>query len=304
MVVSARAVDYHDPWPYHFPQCLEFGRVFRVVWNLKLAIIQKMGSHLPSFGNPPVVEVVMGVQFQPLTQLQSPHFGLFWQTVRPEYSSCKDNPPIAPQLEDLDRPGAIKDSRLKLSQVPPLPRAFFEDDSDQWLIQLQRDRFLHNWRCGPKEVGYPRYPAVREKFLSQWSNFQQFVADNELGDIDVTQLEITYLNHVAPWTGESKLGDLFPDFRWRETDRLLARPEAYNISCAFTSSDSPSRLRATVRPGIHQQRGNILLFELTVRGVAEKGGIMSWFDDGREWIVKAFADLTSDKWHKEWELEG
>jgi len=260
-----------------------------------------MESHLPSFSRPPVVEVVMGVQFQPLTQLRAPHFGLFWQTVRSDYPSCKENPPITPQLEDLGRAGAFKDTKLQLSQVPPLPRVLFEDASGQWLIQLQRDRFLHNWRCGQKEGDYPRYPAVREKFLSQWSNFQQFVADNELGNIVVTQLEVTYLNHVAPWTNESELGDLFPDFRWRSTERRLARPEAYNISCAFTSSDSPSRLRATVRPAIHREKGNILLFELTVRGVADKDDIMSWFDNGRDWIVTAFADLTSDEWHKKWE---
>ncbi len=260
-----------------------------------------MAAQLPSFGSPPVVEVVMGVQFQPLAQLRSPHFGLFWETVRPEYSSCRENPPIAPQLEDPSKPGATKDVQLQMSLVPPLPRVFFEDASGQWLIQLQRDRFLHNWRCGAKEGDYPRYPAVQEKFLSQWSNFRQFVAANELGDIDVTQLEITYLNHIAPWTDQSELGDLFPDFRWRKGERSLGRPEACNISYAFTSSDGLSRLRATVRPGIHPKKGNVLLFELTVRGVAEKDDFEDWFDNGRSWIVTAFADLTSDEWHKKWE---
>ena len=264
-------------------------------------IVQEMDSHLPSFNEPPVVEVVMGVQFQPLTQLQAPYLGLFWQMVRPEYSSCKENPLIAPQQEDFGRPGTFRDMKLQVSQVPPLPRVFFEDTSGQWLIQLQRDRFLHNWRHSPKGEGYPRYPAVREKFVSQWSNFQQFVADNELGDIDVTQLEITYLNHVAPWTDQSELGDLFPDFRWRKGDRLLDEPEACNISCAFTSSDGRSRLRASIRPGIHQEKGNVLLFELTVRGIAEKDDLEPWFDNGRRWIVTAFADLTSDDWHKKWE---
>ncbi len=260
-----------------------------------------MDPDLPSFNRPPVVEVVMGVQFQPLKQLQAPYFGLFWQTVRAEYSSCSENPPITPQLEDLGSPGGLSDTKFQFSQVPPLPRVFFEDPSGQWLIQLQRDRFLHNWRCGPGEGGYPRYPAVREKFFSQWSSFQQFVADNQLGDINVTQLEITYLNHVAPWSEESEVGDVFPDFRWRKGNRFLGKPEACNISCAFTSSDSPSRLRATVRPGIHPTKGNLLLFELTVRGVAENDDFESWFDGGRRQIVTAFADLTSDEWHKKWE---
>lgn len=301
-LVSARAVGYYDPVVVvPLFRYLECGRVFRVVWNLKHTIIQEMDSHLPSFNSPPVVEVVMGVQFQPLEQLQSPYFGLFWETVRSEYSTCKENPPITPQLEDLGRPGAFKDMRLQVTQVPPLPRVFFEDASGQWLIQLQRDRFLHNWRSGPGDGAYPRYPAVREKFFSQWSNFQRFVAENGLGGINVTQLEITYLNHVVPWTDQSELGDLFPDFRWRKGNRRLGAPEAYNISYAFTLSDSPSRLRATVRPGIHREKGDILLFELTVRGVAGEGDLEGWFDNGRDWIVTAFADLTSDEWHKKWE---
>jgi uncharacterized protein (TIGR04255 family) len=260
-----------------------------------------MDSHLPSFNRPPVVEVVMGVQFQPLKQLQAPHVGVFWQTVRAQYPSCSENPPITPQVEDLEKPGALKDMRIELASVPPLPRVFFEDVSGQWLIQLQKDRFLHNWRCGAEPADYPRYPAVREKFFSQWSNFRQFVADNEFGDIRITQLEITYLNHIAPWTDESGIGGVFPDFRWREGDRFLGKPEACNISCAFTLSDSPGRLRATVRPGIHPTKGNLLLFELTVRGVPATDGIERWFDNGRRWIVTAFTDLTSHEWHKKWE---
>ena len=170
-------------------------------------------QHLPSFNSPPVVEVVMGVQFQPLKQFLVPHLGLFWQTVRSEYSSCSENPLVTPQLEDLGSPGALKDMKVQLMAVPPLPRVFFEDASGQWLIQLQRDRFLHNWRCGAGTADYPRYPAVREKFFSQWSSFQQFAADNELGDINVTQLEITYLNHITPWTDKSGLGRTFPAVR-------------------------------------------------------------------------------------------
>lgn len=292
-------------WRHRFSRYSKGGGAFRFVQHLEHAIIQEMGPHLPSFNRPPVVEVVMGVQFQPLRLLQAPYFGLFWQTVRAEYPRCSENPPITPQLEDLGSPGALKDmGLLQLSQVFPLPRVFFEDPSGQWLIQLQRDRFLHNWRCGPGEGGYPRYPAVRAKFFSQWSSFQQFVADNQLGDINVTQLEITYLNHVAPWSEESEVGDVFPDFRWRKGNRFLDKPDACNISCAFTSSDTPSRLRATVRPGIHAKKGNILLFELTVRGVAENNDFESWFDDGRRQIVTAFADLTSDEWHKKWERVG
>lgn len=259
-----------------------------------------MGSDLPSFDKPPVVEVVMGVQFQPLAGLQVPHVGRFWDTVRSEYSECNENPPIVPQIENLDSPGELQGPTLGFSQIPPIPRVFFESADGEWLIQLQKDRFLHNWRSSPENADYPRYPTVQERFFSQWSNFGQFVADEELGDVSVTQLEITYLNHIAPWNNDSNVGEVFPDFRWRESKRLLGRPEACNIKCAFTSSDNSSRLRATIRPGIHPEKGNILLFELTVRGLPDDDDYEKWFDNGRRWIVTAFADLTSDEWHKNW----
>ena len=243
--------------------------------------------------------MVMGVQFR-LLELSSPYFGLFWETVRSTYPECTENPPIIPQIEDFGRPGALQDLKLQLAQVPPLPRVFFVDPSGNWLIQVQRDRFLHNWRSASVDDEYPRYPAVRERFFAQWSNFRRFVSEHHIGDITVTQTEITYLNHIAPWEEGTDLGDAFPDFRWRNGPRDLDAPEAYNISCAFASPGKRNRLRVVIRPGIHKEKGNILLFELTVRGVPEEDDLEAWFDQGRGWIVTAFADLSSEEWHKKW----
>ena len=246
-----------------------------------------------------MVEVVMGVQFRPL-EFSAPYFGLFWETVRSTYPECTENPPIIPQIEDFGRPGALLDVKGELTSVPPLPRVFFVDPSGNWLIQLQRDRFLHNWRSVSVDDEYPRYPAVRERFFDQWSSFRRFVSEQQIGDITVAQSEITYLNHIAPWEGDSDLGDVFPDFRWRKGPRGLASPEACNISFTFASADKQNRLRAVIRPGIHKEKGNILLFELTVRGAPEEGDLEAWFDEGRGWIVTAFADLSSEEWHKKW----
>ena len=242
----------------------------------------------------------MGVQFRAL-ELSAPYFGLFWETVRSTYPDCSENPPIQPQVEVLTRPGVLRDLKVGLSQVPPLPRVFFVGEPGNWLIQLQRDRFLHNWRSLSVDDEYPRYPAVRERFFEQWANFRRFVSDHEgLGDININQLEITYLNHIAPWTDDSDLGEVFPDFQWRKGDRLLGKPESCNISCSFTSNDKRARLRAAIRPGIHKEKGKILLFDLTVRGAPEDDDLENWFDQGRRWIVTAFADLTSEAWHKKW----
>ena len=157
-----------------------------------------MADNLPSFDRPPVNEVVMGVQFGTLDGLLAPHVGKFWATVESEYPRCSDNPPIIAILENFEKPGAVMRLRhsFTLSPTPDLPRIFLEDASGQWLIQIQRDRFLHNWRVGEDESEYPRYPEVKRRFFEQWARFQQFVQQNELGTIQITQLEITYLNRI------------------------------------------------------------------------------------------------------------
>ena len=261
-----------------------------------------MRVELPTFDRPPVVEVVIGVQFEPLQKLQTPHIGLFWETVRSTYPTWSENPPIVPQMEAFDTPGKLRDSRLVLTKVPPLPRVFFEHETHEWITQLQRDRFLHNWRASSGESVYPRYRAVRKEFFSQWENFQRFASERELGEVRATQLEITYLNHIHPWTESSEVGEVFPDFHWRSGKRSLGKPETCSISSTFKSEDGCSRLRTSVRPGSHHEKGYVLLFDLTVRGMPEDGDLARWFDEGRRWIVTAFADLTSDEWHGKWGL--
>jgi uncharacterized protein (TIGR04255 family) len=53
----------------------------------------KSGS-LPSFGKPPVIEVVCGVQFEPVEGLLAPHLGSFWDQIRSEFPRCREVPPL------------------------------------------------------------------------------------------------------------------------------------------------------------------------------------------------------------------
>lgn len=257
-----------------------------------------MDSKLPEFAHPPVIEVVMGVQFQRLDRMLAPHIGKFWQLVEGDYPRCSENPPIIEQVEDFSRPGIIHPHRLEFSSSPDLPRVFLEDVSGQWLLQLQRDRFLHNWRAGSEGMEYPRYPAVNARFLEQWQRFQGFIKENDLGTIRITQLEMTYLNHIPLSSG--RMGEVFPDLSWRARDRVLAPPESCSVFLSFKSGEVPKRLRATIKPVIQEGSHNMRL-DLTVRGVQSDGeSFEQWFADARAWIVGAFADLTSSEWHSNW----
>jgi len=37
---------------------------------------------MPSYENPPVIEVVCGVQFKPIKNFLSVHFGAYWETIK------------------------------------------------------------------------------------------------------------------------------------------------------------------------------------------------------------------------------
>lgn len=52
-------------------------------------------QNLPSFERPPVIETMLGVQFQPLPALRSAHLGAFWKTLGEEWPVVLDASIIA-----------------------------------------------------------------------------------------------------------------------------------------------------------------------------------------------------------------
>jgi len=62
-------------------------------------------SDLPDFEHPPVVEVALSVQFEPLL-LETRHVADLWEKCRSEFPEWQDQPPIAPAFEFFGQ-GAI-----------------------------------------------------------------------------------------------------------------------------------------------------------------------------------------------------
>lgn len=56
-------------------------------------------KRLPKFDNPPVAEVLAGIQFQPLKGLSSSIVGALWEKFKPDYSRVKQVAPLPPMIE-------------------------------------------------------------------------------------------------------------------------------------------------------------------------------------------------------------
>jgi hypothetical protein len=187
--------------------------------------------------------------------------------------------------------------------VPPLPRNWFIHKDERGIIQVQRDRFLHNWRKLTDTDEYPRYHSVIGMFRERFSVFEEFLQENGLGGIDPLQYEMTYVNHVpqgSGWDSLADVGAVFPDLCWRKTEgRFLPDFEGINWQSMFPLPERTGRLHVAVK---HARRRTdnlpILSLDLTVRGMPKdpaREAMWRWFDTAREWIVRGFADLTSDE---------
>ncbi len=256
-------------------------------------------TQLPEYDNPPVAEVVCGIQFNPIEAFKLPHFGLFWKLIEADYPTCQE---VAPLMPIVERYGEYEEQPLQIpfTDLPP-PRIWFLNGKGTSLLQLQRDRLLHNWKKSRPTDAYPRYQVVIGHFKEKLGLYEQFISDHGLGTIAAVQYEMTYVNHIPKgegWDDFTEIGSVFRDHRWQGQEGCFLPPiEHLNFRTTFALPERKARLHVSVRDGKRQEDlQSVLLFELTVRGFpgdSSRDTMWQWFDTAHEWIVKGFTDLTA-----------
>lgn len=258
----------------------------------------------PDYEKPPVIEVVCGVLFRPLSGFLTPHVGLLWEKYRDEYPECSEVAPLGPMIESFEESPQIT---FEIANIPPLPRVWFVHKNGNRVIQIQRDRFLHNWRKAKSEENYPRYHVVKDMYQKSFSKFQAFLGENGIPAIEPLQYEMTYINHIAKgdgWERLGKIGKLFPDFTFNSRrGRFLPEPNTINWRTTFILPQNAARMHVIIRTVKMRESGKpVILLELKVRGIGNDRsteGMWTWLDLAREWIVRGFSDITSEKVQRE-----
>ncbi len=213
---------------------------------------------LPDFRNPPLVETVLSLQYAPWA-LTAAHIGLLWQRFRERFPLVEEHPPLPPALEKFGLPSPTP-VEVIIEGRPPTPRVWFLNRDKTELVQVQPDRFIHNWRKLGQIEPYPRYEPIREGFREEVAVLLNFLQQEGLGSPEVTQCEVTYVNHIEP------SGVWQP--AWRKADR------APLLILNLTARGAP------LGEGIE--------------------GAFAFFDLARRWIVHAFAELTTAEMHQVW----
>jgi uncharacterized protein (TIGR04255 family) len=262
---------------------------------------------LPDFAQPPVVEVALGVQFDPLARLDAPWIARFWlEEIRDRFPDWTEAIALPPATEWFGIP-ASPHVMFRFGQGPMANRAVFQDASKTGLLQLQQDRLVRNWRKVGTGDSYPRYETIRSSFADEISRFRRFLSKYDLGDLVPNQCEVTYVNHI-PVTDAKELGQvgtLLAPWSGQFSDGWLGAPETVEISShhRIVVEGIPSgRLHIELVPGY---RGSEAVFALTLTARGRPAGatdddVLAFLEIGHEQIVRGFASVTSSAMHAKW----
>jgi len=241
------------------------------------------------------------------------HLGLLWQRFRDQLPIVEEHPLLPPVFEKFDPPAPPR-AEITVEDKPPVPRLWFLNRQKTELIQVQTDRFIHNWRKTEGIEPYPRFEPIRDRFRREVEVLREFVADEGLGALAVNQCEVTYVNHIEPagvWERTGQWEKVFRVCRRLPEGAFLPEAEEAGFRALYVMRGNDGtpigRLHVAVQPAWKRSDNSpIFTMNLIARGAPLGDGIdgaFSFFELGREWIVKGFADLTTDAMQRAWEKE-
>jgi uncharacterized protein (TIGR04255 family) len=267
-------------------------------------------ADLADYSAPPVTEVVIGVQFNNLERFLSPHLGLVWERFKVKFPNIEEHPPLPPAFETFGTYPQFAAINLQIATGTDTPRVFFVNADRTQLLQVQRDRFLHNWRKIASGEDYPRFEHMLETFESGLGTFAEVVQQERLGPVVPNQCEVSYINQIpvpADATLYSVVGKVFA----RHTEKMvlghLGSPEDLRFLLRYVIRDSGGapvgRVIVSADPARRADGVTIIQLTLTARGKPLEPsfrGVTEFLDRGRVYLIEAFTELTSDEMHKEW----
>lgn len=237
------------------------------------------GDMLSALKVPPIVEVVCGFHFDELSQLDPLLVGQFWATKRQAYPKREVRPPVREVVG------------LTVSEGIGPMRSWLVSAGDEFVIQIQPDRFYFNWRKHGDV--YPRFgdhdggKGVLSRALTEFEDFAQFCRV-ELGSTPATsRVELAKID-VVRYSSVTALGELLPLVdalrQWTKSDapeinvHLAERVDNTDVlvlvSNAFVTPDLSGAVRLETRAArMLEEESPSQVFtalNVTVNGIFEK----------------------------------
>jgi len=262
---------------------------------------------LPDFENPPLTEVALSIQFEALSPIEFVDLGPLWRELKSRYSNVEQHPPLPPAFEIFGMPAAQTTIQFQLSAMPDVPRFWFVNDAGTEVLQIQVDRFVHNWRKVGEGEQYPRYERICRTFLSEFSRLSRMIENRHSKVPTPNQCEVTYVNQVPMSDANTSVIQQTLAILQMPSDFPAGSPEDAGMQIRFVlpgpDGGPIGRLIVQAGPALTPRGISVFQLMLTVRGrpfTPDLAGARQFMDMGRNIIVKSFAALTTERMHKVW----
>ena len=247
------------------------------------------------FENPPIDEIVCDILFDSIKGLRAGHFGVLWQKFKPDFPETEDQILLAPvPREDLETPNK-----------PSLPRVWFVHKNENEVVQVQRNRFIYNWRKRQADAEYPGYKKVIENFERYLSRFQQLLAEENLGNPIPKKYELTYIDLIPKgqgWEDLDGLEKVFPNLLSLTKQNIFPTGvRDINWQNRLSLPNNLGQLQMSIR-NAQRVSNNQPLLSIEFKASSNQPHepmrdypMRDWFDAAHDTIIKLFSNLISDE---------
>jgi uncharacterized protein (TIGR04255 family) len=260
-----------------------------------------MGSRLPDYARPPLVEVALGVMFRPLAALNFAGLADLRARWSGDYPVTQQQPPLLPS----SMVGQGTFPMVVEAGAPPI-RVWLLNEAQDRLVQIQQDRLVANWRATDGTGDYPRYGTLRRDFEARWDDFQQFLLERVRGGVRPLTVEVTYINVIEPSSAQPvAIADVLRTHQ--PLSSHLGAPIQANAAYVFdlaTVDGYPSQVTLSAAPDTSRSPSPLMVQISANAAAAEGKELFDVLDTAHEHVVRLFDEVTTEPMHRRWGRSG
>jgi uncharacterized protein (TIGR04255 family) len=243
-----------------------------------------------SYENPPLNELVFGVQFASNIISQQNIFAFYNNFLSNEFPKIQEADLIPLIIERPDQPSSVK----VLGPVSGFhARKLFSNDDNDILIQIQPDKVFLNWRKQTKGE-YPHFDNVFGNFRGRLTNL--FSINSRL-ESSMNQFELTYVDHFHSESLPTPPYNLSEIFTFMKFPEILKN---FNFSFSIPQPTIGGNLHVNVKSAIRSSdKKPLIVMETTCRGYLNSA-MNDWFNMSRSILFKFFQESITEKMKESW----
>jgi len=260
------------------------------------------------YRNPPVVETVLSVQFNPLPNFGAGQLGSYWKELGADWPHVTDAPAFDPVFERFESTNLWEPTALgiKFSRQVDVRLQIRNAVKDR-MIQIQNGRFFYNWLKTP-DIEYPSYQAVRPEFDEQWDKFREFVISNsDENCVQPNQWEVLYVNRMpceTVWKQLSDLPEALTFLQKSPLDALNLSPQGIAGEWRFEILPGKGMLYLKLGMDLKDNTSNVVMTLLARGPIGENtSSLDKGLELGHQTITRAFDLLTSTHAQEYWGMK-